>query len=130
VLCNLLYLWIVNLLGLAAPEWFFSSQSSTSSTNILSLLFSAFKIFCCTQTHTWLFRSHIFFPLFIGYRRPKTSLIRFSLGSIRTQAKAIRTNNCAIGFPKTAYRRCCPSVRTVALLLHIISIITTGVRTV
>jgi hypothetical protein len=26
---------------------------STLSTNILSLLVSAFKIFCCTQTHTY-----------------------------------------------------------------------------
>jgi hypothetical protein len=33
----------------------------TLSTNILSLLISAFKIFCCTRTHTCLFRSHILF---------------------------------------------------------------------
>jgi len=36
---------------------------STSSTNILPLLNSVFKIFCCTQTHTWLFRSQYLFSL-------------------------------------------------------------------
>jgi hypothetical protein len=35
----------------------------TSSTNILSLLFFAFKIFCCIRTHTWLFRSHYLFSI-------------------------------------------------------------------
>jgi hypothetical protein len=43
---------IVDILGLAAPEWFFSSQSFQFVTNILSSLNSIFKIFCCTQTHT------------------------------------------------------------------------------
>jgi hypothetical protein len=27
---------------------------------IFSLLFFAFKIFCCTQTHTWLFKKSLF----------------------------------------------------------------------
>jgi hypothetical protein len=42
----------VDFLGLAAPDWFFSSQSFYFVTNILSYLNSAFKIFVCTQTHT------------------------------------------------------------------------------
>jgi hypothetical protein len=39
---------------------------STSSTNILSLLFSTFKIFCCTQTHTWLFKKSLFIFYYCG----------------------------------------------------------------
>jgi len=42
----------VDFLGLADPEWFFSSQSFHFITNILSYLYSAFKIFGSTQTHT------------------------------------------------------------------------------
>jgi hypothetical protein len=42
----------VDFLGLAAPEWFFSSQSFYFIKNILSYLHSAFKIFVCTETHT------------------------------------------------------------------------------
>jgi hypothetical protein len=63
VLDNLLCLWIVNFLGLAAPEWFFSHRISTSLTNILSLLFSAFKIFCCIRTHTWYLEVIIYFSI-------------------------------------------------------------------
>jgi hypothetical protein len=43
---------IVDILGLAAPDWFFSSQIFHFVTNILSSLNSAFKIFFCTQTHS------------------------------------------------------------------------------
>jgi hypothetical protein len=42
----------VEFLGLAAPKWFFSSQSFHIVTNILSYLNSAFNIVGCTQTHT------------------------------------------------------------------------------
>jgi hypothetical protein len=52
---------IVDILGLAAPELFFSSQSFHFVTNILSSLNSAFMIFCCTQTHTWLLEVIILF---------------------------------------------------------------------
>jgi hypothetical protein len=37
---------------------------------------------------------------FIGYRRPKSSLIRFSLGGVWTVAESVRMDNCATGFPK------------------------------
>jgi hypothetical protein len=50
---------------LAAPN-----RVSTSSTNILSSLNSAFKIFCCTQTHTWLFRSQYLFSIYNCYDGP------------------------------------------------------------
>jgi hypothetical protein len=41
-------------------------------------------------------------PLFIGYKRPKSTLIWFSPGDVRTQAKAVQTDNCATGFSKSA----------------------------
>jgi hypothetical protein len=50
---------IVDILGLAAPELFFSSQSFHFVTNILSSLYFVFKIFCCTNTHTWLLEVNI-----------------------------------------------------------------------
>jgi hypothetical protein len=53
----------VNFLGLAAPEWFFSSQSFHIVINILSY---SSKIFCCTQTHTFgLIRSQYLFSIIL-----------------------------------------------------------------
>jgi hypothetical protein len=37
-------------------------------------------------------------PLFIGYRRPKSSLNQFSLGGVQIVAKRVQTANCAISF--------------------------------
>jgi hypothetical protein len=37
--------------------------------------------------------------LFIGYRRPKSSLIRFSLGSVRTVAEGVQKDNFATDYP-------------------------------
>jgi hypothetical protein len=64
VLCNLLCLSIVDFLGLAALEWFFSSENFHFLNKYLVLLFSAFKIFCCTRTHTWYLEvNYLFFSL-------------------------------------------------------------------
>jgi hypothetical protein len=35
------------------------------------------------------------------YRRPKSTLIQFSLGRVRTVAKGVQTDNCATGFPNS-----------------------------
>jgi hypothetical protein len=43
VFSNLFCFWIVECLGLAAPEWFFSSQSFHFVNKYLVFLFSAFK---------------------------------------------------------------------------------------
>jgi hypothetical protein len=72
-------------------------------------------------------------PLFIGYRRPKSSLNRFSLGNVQTVAEGVRTDNCAIRFPFTEILSSIkprPDGVTLAsgrvvLLLHAISIIRT-----
>jgi hypothetical protein len=38
-------------------------------------------------------------PLFIGYRRPKSSLNRFFLGGVQTVAESVQMANCATVFP-------------------------------
>jgi hypothetical protein len=65
VLCNLLCFWIVEFLGLAALEWFFSSQNfHFVNKYLVSFIFSAFKIFLLhTNTHTWLLEVNIYFQL-------------------------------------------------------------------
>jgi hypothetical protein len=52
VLCNLLCFWIVEFLGLAIPEWFFSSQSFCFVNKYLvSFIFSHLRYFVA-QKHT------------------------------------------------------------------------------
>jgi hypothetical protein len=53
----------VDILGLAAPEWFFSSRVSTSLTKILCYLFSALF---CAHTYLLYFRSQFHFLLCTG----------------------------------------------------------------
>jgi len=43
----------VDFLGLTASEWFFLFIEFPLHNKYLSYLNSAFKIFVCTQTHTW-----------------------------------------------------------------------------
>jgi hypothetical protein len=64
LLCNLLCFWIVDFLGLAASEWFFSSQSFHFVNKYLVFLFLYLKIFLLhTNTHTWLLEVSIYFRL-------------------------------------------------------------------
>jgi hypothetical protein len=60
VLCNLLYLSIVDFLGLAAPEWFLYSQSlHFVNKNIVSFIFQHFRYFVAHK-HTWLLEVILF----------------------------------------------------------------------
>jgi hypothetical protein len=54
VLCNLLCFWIVEFLGLVAPEWFLSSQNFYFVNKYLVFLFSAFKDIFVAHKHTHL----------------------------------------------------------------------------
>jgi hypothetical protein len=54
VLCNLLCFWIVEFLGLAAPDRFFSLQSFHFVNKYLVFLFSAFKDIFVVHKHTHL----------------------------------------------------------------------------
>jgi hypothetical protein len=38
-------------------------------------------------------------PLFIGFRRPKSTLIQISLGGVLTEAESVGIVNFAIAFP-------------------------------
>jgi hypothetical protein len=68
VLYNFFCFWIVEFLGLAAPEWFFSSQSFHFVNKYLSFYFLHLKIFLLhTNTHTLgSFRSQYLFSIGIG----------------------------------------------------------------
>jgi hypothetical protein len=74
VSCNYLCFWIVDFLGLTAPEWFFLFIELPLRNKYLSHLNSAFKIFVCTQTHTW-FKLEVNKLFSIGIRASYTCVL-------------------------------------------------------